>query len=302
MFVNRLVLKVFKHLNLKRKRLYDHQLRATMIPVNLKKRFSIFLLALLALTASVGLSQTPDAKSNHPVPARNTGTAFNSTSSFPAEAVQTDQLIVPYGTRFDRPGLTFPNLRQFGIHQNSGGGWFSINANNIALGAQSGTVGLLRDSQLAWGLSVETPIDCPPCQYGGIGMPAPGVLGITSANEMNALVLGGTWRATPNTPPQITAQMNNYNPGAPSYFQRWSTDTARQVTGLTFATPQVSGQVHQIWNVGTEDIVLVYESGNSFAANRFRTTSGTNLILTPDQCATVIYDGISRRWRAHLCH
>lgn len=218
-----------------------------------------------------------------------------------ANTAQTSQFVVPYGDRYDHPGLTFPDFRNLGIHQNPGGGWFSINAHNIALGAQSGIVGMLRDSQLAWGPSIETPIDCPPCQYGGIGMPAPGVLGITSADNADALVLGGTWRAAPNTPPQITSQLNNYNPGAPSYFQRWSTDMARQITGLTFSTPQVSGQVHQIWNVGTQDIVLIYESAASFAANRFKTTTGTNLIITPDQCVTVIYDGISKRWRAHLC-
>lgn len=240
-----------------------------------------------------------------PTPTPSTGAAPNSTARTSTATVgntaQADQFIIPYGTRFDRPGLTFPDLRQFGIHQNPGGGWFSINANNIALGAQNGIVGLLRDSQLAWGPSIETPIDCPPCQYGGIGMPAPGVLGITSSNSANALVLGGTWRAAPNSPPEITNQLNNYNPGAPSYFQRWSTDTTRQITGLTFSTPQVSGQVHQIWNVGQQDIVLVQESASSFAANRFRMTSGINITLTPDQCATAIYDGISRRWRVYLC-
>lgn len=239
------------------------------------------------------------------VPAQTKGEGMagtrGSVTAAPIGAMQTDQFVIPYGTRYDRPGLTFPDLKQFGIHQNSGGGWFSINANNIALGAQNGIVGMVRDSQLAWGPSIETPIDCPPCQYGGIGMPAPGVLGITSANSANALVLGGTWRAAPNTPLQITDQVNNYNPGAPSYFQRWSADMARRVTGLTFTTPQVSGQVHQIWNVGAQDIVLVYESSNSFAPNRFKTNTGTDLIITPDQCASVIYDGVSRRWRAHLC-
>lgn len=230
----------------------------------------------------------------------------DSTPATPANLAQTDALVVPYGTRFDRPGLTFPDFRKFGIHQAPGGGWFSINANNIALGAQTGTVGLLRDSQLAWGPSIESPIDCPPCQYGGIGMPAPGVLGINSANgplafNASGLSLGGTWRTIPNTPLQITNQLNNYNPGAPSYFQRWSTDAARQITGLTFTTPQVSGQVHQIWNVGEQDIILVQESASSFAANRFKMTTGTNITLTPDQCATAIYDGISRRWRVHLC-
>ncbi|HMV47776.1 MAG TPA: hypothetical protein PKC13_01160 [Blastocatellia bacterium] len=238
-----------------------------------------------------------------PAPAKNFGAKedYRLVAKTSVGTTQTDQFVIPYGTRYDRPGLTFPDLKQFGIHQNPGGGWFSINANNIALGAQNGIVGMVRDSQLAWGASISTPIDCPPCQYGGIGMPAPGILGITSANSANALVLGGTWRATPNTPPQLTDQVNNYNPGAPSYFQRWSADMARRVTGLTFTTPQVSGQVHQIWNVGTEDLVLVYESASSFAANRFKTTTGTDLIITPDQCASVIYDGVSRRWRAHLC-
>lgn len=341
-----------------------------MNTIKLKKRFLIFSLIVIVLSASAGSAQTPSAKSNGiefvsalpatcnpakgqivavvgiPIhyylctanntwseyaPGKNNSATFSlrklaspetvtasakdttsdtsareNTVASAGSPAQTDALVVPYGTRFDRPGVTFQDLRKFGIHQAPGGGWFSINANNIALGAQTGTVGLLRDSQIAWGPSIETPIDCPPCQYGGIGMPAPGVLGITSAStplafNASGLSAGGTWRATPNTPPQLTDQVNNYNPGAPSYFQRWSTDMARRVTGLTFTTPQVSGQVHQIWNVGTQDIVLVYEAASSFAANRFKTTTGTDLIITPDQCASVIYDGVSRRWRAHLC-
>jgi len=76
------------------------------------------------------------------------------------------QVYLRHGARYDRPELSWPgSLKNYGIHQNSGGGWFSINANNIALGAggaQSGAeakVAMLRNTLLAWGDSLETPID-----------------------------------------------------------------------------------------------------------------------------------------------
>jgi hypothetical protein len=72
---------------------------------------------------------------------------------------------VPFGSRYDDPGIQWPSLPGYGIHQNPGGGWFSINANNIALGAggaQGGAaafVGMLANSQLVWSGTTTTIID-----------------------------------------------------------------------------------------------------------------------------------------------
>lgn len=112
---------------------------------------------------------------------------------------------------------------------------------------------------------------------------------------------GATFRAVPTTPAQITADQNNYNPGGSSYVQRWSTDASRNVTGMVFTTTQVSGQQHEIWNVGSFNIVLVHESASSTAANRFTTTTGANLTIAANGCAKCTYDATASRWRVYLC-
>jgi hypothetical protein len=113
---------------------------------------------------------------------------------------------------------------------------------------------------------------------------------------------GVTFSAPATTPSQITADQNNYTPSGSSYFQRWSSDASRNVTGMTFTATQVDGQQHQIWNVGSQNIVLVNESASSTAANRFTTSTGADLTLAAAKCANVVYDGTTSRWRASLCN
>jgi hypothetical protein len=130
-----------------------------------------------------------------------------------------------------------------------------------------------------------------------IKRPAAAVVSFEAASSA-----GGTFRAIATTPAQITADQNNYNPGGVSRFQRWSSDASRNVTGLTFATAQVDGQEHIIWNVGSNAIVLVHESASSTAANRFTTSTGADLTLAAGKCACLVYDGTSSRWRAWLAN
>lgn len=220
----------------------------------------------------------------------------------------------PVNTRYDDLGISFWDVggpvAGVGLGLKAGGAVFEITASTISFGANQ-QVQLLGPAVLAWGTTgvgpggpgTGTANDDPPGTNTGIEKGAAGVLGFASFNGNTATAYGGgTWRARPNSPAQIVAQVNNYNPGAPSYFQRWSTDASRQVTGLTFSSTQVSGQVHQIWNIGAQDIVLVHESASSLAANRFLSTTGTNLTLTPNQCANALYDADSARWRVHLCN
>lgn len=109
--------------------------------------------------------------------------------------------------------------------------------------------------------------------------------------------VGGTMRFASLTPSQITSNQNNYNPGGRSYFQRWSTDASRNVTGLVFASAGLDGEEHEIWNVGSQNIVLVNESASSTAANRFTNTTGADITLAANQMAKVTYDGTTSRWR-----
>jgi len=111
---------------------------------------------------------------------------------------------------------------------------------------------------------------------------------------------GGTFRTVATTPSQVTADQNNYNPGGSSFFQRWNSDASRNITGLTFTAAQVDGQVHQIWNVGSNNIVLQNENASSTAANRFTTSTGADLTLAAGKGAWAVYDGTSSRWRVCL--
>lgn len=119
---------------------------------------------------------------------------------------------------------------------------------------------------------------------------AAGVVGLANASSG-----GGTFAATAKTPTQIAADQNNYAPGGTSLFQRWATDAARTVTGLSLA--QVDGQTHYVVNVGSNNVVLANESASSTAANRFHNTTGADITLTADQQAFVVYDATTARWR-----
>lgn len=74
-------------------------------------------------------------------------------------------IIVPFGSRYDDGGIQWEGLNGYSIHQNSGGGWLSINCNNLALGAggaQGGAaahVCMLANTLLSWSGSTTTPID-----------------------------------------------------------------------------------------------------------------------------------------------
>lgn len=117
-------------------------------------------------------------------------------------------------------------------------------------------------------------------------------LGLCEDGNVNT---GATWRAIARTASQITSDQNNYNPGGRSYFQRWSSDASRNVTGLTFAATQVDGQVHLIVNVGSNNIVLQHQT-TSTAANQFLCSTGADITLSANQAADVIYDGTQSRW------
>lgn len=112
--------------------------------------------------------------------------------------------------------------------------------------------------------------------------------------DANNTTTGGTYRAVPLRPTQITADQNNYAPGGVSRLQYWSTDASRNITGLSLS--QVDGQHHEIWNVGSNPIVLVNESASSTAANRFQTTTGADITLSAKQMAHLRYDNTQARW------
>lgn len=107
----------------------------------------------------------------------------------------------------------------------------------------------------------------------------------------------GTISFKSHTPAQFGTNQNNYTEeGGNSHgFFRWSSDTSRDVTGLSIS--QEDGDVHIIVNRESNNIVLKHEDANSTAANRFLNSTGADITLSANQAADAIYDGTTQRWR-----
>ena len=96
------------------------------------------------------------------------------------------------------------------------------------------------------------------------------------------------------SPPQITADQNNYNPTglALTSVMRINSNAPRSITGLAGGAV---GRVIVIVNVGSFPITLPVESALSTAANRF---IGTATTLVGGALLTLVYDNTTSRWRA----
>ncbi len=181
------------------------------------------------------------------------------------------------------------HMGAFGLTQNTS----SDTANGIAFVAASNSInigsgGVIRFASIASGtLSAMNGGDA------GFARSAAQTIRVT-----NGSTGAGTFSVAAVTPSQITADQNNYAPGV-GWFQRWSSDASRNVTGLSAGQ---DGQVIEIYNVGSNNIVLVNESASSTAANRFANSTGADLTLTASKCAEGRYDSTSARWRMRLCN
>ncbi|MGP1254921.1 MAG: hypothetical protein ACTS10_10940 [Kiloniellales bacterium] len=98
------------------------------------------------------------------------------------------------------------------------------------------------------------------------------------------------------TPPQITANQNDYNPTglAEAFRLRLATNGALALTGLQGGA---EGRFLLVENVGANSLTLSHESASSAAANRFAFAGGNDLTLSPERSALLIYDGVSSRWQ-----
>lgn len=222
------------------------------------------------------------------------------------------QVFFNSSVRYDEPSIAFYDVAfttyrpGVGIGMKSGGSWLSLTAPNIMLGAGDGTpgyVGITGNSYLAWNVNNTAAEDCPACVAVGFNKPAQRVIGIVGADSTpdGDLTHGATFGFIANTPAQITSNQDNYDPGDTSYMQVWSSDASRNVTGMTFAiSAKVSGQMHRIWNGGSNPIVLVNNASSS-AANRFLTSTGTDITIAAKECADAQYDTAISNWRVTPC-
>lgn len=98
------------------------------------------------------------------------------------------------------------------------------------------------------------------------------------------------------TPPQLTADQNNYNPtglGTASVLRLTSDATVRHITGIA---AQPGGRIIQLFNcnaLGGTSIIIDGLSGSSSPANQF--AGGTTIFAASWRPAW--YDATSSRWR-----
>ena len=107
--------------------------------------------------------------------------------------------------------------------------------------------------------------------------------------------LFGNLRFPTVTPATITADQNDYSPGANAQV-RLASDAKRTITGLLFVA---DGQRKIFSNVGVNNIVFAHESTSSAAANRIILSRAHDTTLYPGDTIEIIYDGDSNRWRQH---
>jgi hypothetical protein len=113
-----------------------------------------------------------------------------------------------------------------------------------------------------------------------------GVLGIT-----NGSTSGGSLAYTSSTPAAIVANQNNYVLTG-SAFQRLNCTTASDITGIAPPTggAHVDGRMIRLVSVGTNTVRLMHNDTGSTAANRMFHHNFTNVSLTVNEWADLVYD------------
>lgn len=98
------------------------------------------------------------------------------------------------------------------------------------------------------------------------------------------------------TPPQITANQNNYNPTGLSTCQllRLSSDASRDITGI--AALSVT-RTMVLMNVGAQNIVLKNQSASSSAANQIACPGLADFTVNVGDAVTMLYDTTASLWR-----
>lgn len=99
------------------------------------------------------------------------------------------------------------------------------------------------------------------------------------------------------TPPQITANQNNYTPTGLTNAEwlRLSSDAARDITGLGVSGIGVA--VKHIFNVGAFNITLKYLNAGSIALCQFRFSTGADIVVVPDDSVSIWWDRVTQKWR-----
>jgi len=136
---------------------------------SLRDANDLILIAPTATTSAVNYFTMANSATGQPVVFGAAGSDTNISVQLVPKGSGTSggQVVIPGGGRFDNPGLTFAGLLNFGLHQNSGGGWMSVNCNNFAF-CTAVRVAISSSGSFCFGSDPAVPIDDPPGQTVGI--------------------------------------------------------------------------------------------------------------------------------------
>jgi len=120
------------------------------------------------------------------------------------------------------------------------------------------------------------------------------LLGSTSSGVLRRIDAGRFRIGTIISPSQITSNQNDYNPTgfAGADIVRFSTNALRLITG--FVAPTHS-RAKQLYNIGSESIVITAQDPSSSAVNRI--DARRDIVVAPNTSIVVWYDSVSSRWR-----
>jgi hypothetical protein len=121
--------------------------------------------------------------------------------------------------------------------------------------------------------------------------------GAAGVVRLSGAVDGGTISSIPLSPPQITANQNNYNPGVARNYRLSVGAIGWQITGLVAG---VDGEERYLINIGPGTLTLPDESFSSTDVNRFLLPGAASLPVPANSCVRLMYDGTSARWRGWL--
>ena len=107
---------------------------------------------------------------------------------------------------------------------------------------------------------------------------------------------GAVIYSNPITPPSIVAQEDDYTPTgiSDSNILRLSSTGNNTITGLAAPSP-AKGQVILLVNIGSGNITLSNNDGDSLAVNRFLMSGNKN--VQSEESVQLTYDVTSQRWR-----
>ena len=171
-----------------------------------------------------------------------------------------------------------------GANKGGGGTGLQTGSQNIYIGSRTKSFGISDANAIAIG-------------YGAVGEgDNTAVIGNSSTVQQHFyatryLKTEGSLVFASSTPAAIVANQNDYVLTG-SAFQRLNCTTASDITGIAPPTggAHVDGRMIRLVSVGTHTVRLMHNDTGSTAANRIYRHNGTNVSLTVNEWADLVYD------------